>query len=240
MSEGSVTASSSRRLRDRIGDPGGFATVAELVGWRGPLAGNAGDHARSVAARLRADTRVDAVSITDGAGGHATLSPEVVAGELLTQGDQVIVHVACRDRNRNELMSLGWRLQSAGIENVLAITGDYPQEGPFGLARPVFDIDSVGLLQLYSALNSGAIADDVVSRRVPRDRAREFPPLTLAHWGSPPAAADLYLGAVVNPYKRVECDLHRGSAPEGWAIAPDGSVLCPRCASSNETLKPEP
>jgi len=39
--------------------------------------------------------------------------------------------------------------------------------------------------------------------------------------------------------KRVECDLHRGSAPEGWAIAPDGSVLCPRCASSNETLKPE-
>jgi hypothetical protein len=31
-----------------------------------------------------------------------------------------------RDRNRNELLSLGWRPASAGIENALAITGDYP------------------------------------------------------------------------------------------------------------------
>jgi methylenetetrahydrofolate reductase (NADPH) len=207
MAEGSGTASSRPRLRDRIGDPGRFATVAELVPWRGSLADNAGDHARSLAARLRADGRVDAVSVTDGAGGHATLSPEVVASDLLDQGDQVIVHVACRDRNRNELLSLGWRLASAGIENVLAVTGDYPQEGPFGLARPVFDIDSVGLLELYSALSSGAIAGDVVSRRVRRDRVRDFPPLTLARWCTPPAPADFYLGTVVNPYKRVECDL---------------------------------
>jgi hypothetical protein len=40
--------------------------------------------------------------------------------------------------------------------------------------------------------------------------------------------------------KRVDCDLHPGSAPEGWSIAPDGSVLCPRCASSNDALTPEP
>jgi 5,10-methylenetetrahydrofolate reductase len=111
--------------------------VAELVPWRGPLAGDAGAHARSLAARLRADGRVAAVSITDGAGGHATLSPEVFAGELHARGDHVIVHVSCRDPNRNELLSLGWRLSSAGIENVLAITGDYPREGAFGLARPV-------------------------------------------------------------------------------------------------------
>jgi methylenetetrahydrofolate reductase (NADPH) len=207
MAEGTVTASSTHRLRDCIGDPGRFVTVAELVPWRGPLADNAGDRARSLAARLRADGRVDAVSITDGAGGHATLSPEVFASELLGQGDQVIVHVACRDRNRNDLLSLGWRLASAGIENVLAITGDYPQEGTFGLAQPVFDIDSAGLLELYSALNSGAIASDLVSRRVPRDRVRDFPPLTPARWSSPPAAADFYLGAAVNPYKRVERDL---------------------------------
>jgi hypothetical protein len=149
--------------------------VAELIPWRGSLADNAGDHARSLAARLRSDGRMDAVSITDRAGGHATLSPEVIASDLLGQGDQVFVHVACRDRNRNELLSLGWRLASAGIENVLTITGDYPREGLFGLARPVFDIDSVGLLKLCSAVNSGAIARDVVSRRVPRDRVRDFP-----------------------------------------------------------------
>lgn len=38
--------------------------------------------------------------------------------------------------------------------------------------------------------------------------------------------------------KRVECNLHGGSAPEGWSITADGSCLCPRCASANEPLKP--
>jgi methylenetetrahydrofolate reductase (NADPH) len=206
MTEASAAISSQHRVRDRIGVPGRFAMVAELVPWRGPLAEHAGDRARSLAARLRADGRIDAVSITDGAGGQASLSPEVFASELLSQGDQVIVHVACRDRNRNELLSLGWRLASAGIENVLAITGDYPRGGAFGVARPVFDLDSVGLLELYSTLNSGAIAEHMVSRRVPRDRTRDFPPLTQARWDGL-SAADFYLGAAVNPYKRVECDL---------------------------------
>ena len=30
--------------------------------------------------------------------------------------------------------------------------------------------------------------------------------------------------------KHVECDLRHG-APDGWAIAPDATALCPRCAS---------
>ena len=38
--------------------------------------------------------------------------------------------------------------------------------------------------------------------------------------------------------RQVECDLSHG-APDGWAIAADGSCLCPRCASSNEARKPE-
>jgi hypothetical protein len=118
-----------------------WAIADELVPWRGPLAEHAGGRARSLAARLPADGRIDAVSITDGAGGQAALSPEVFASELLSQGDQVIVHVACRDRNRNELLSLGW---------------------------------------LYSTLNSGAIAEHMVSRRVPRDRTRDFPSLAQA------------------------------------------------------------
>jgi hypothetical protein len=38
--------------------------------------------------------------------------------------------------------------------------------------------------------------------------------------------------------RQVECDLSHDT-PDGWAIAADGSCLCPRCASSNETRKPE-
>ena len=38
---------------------------------------------------------------------------------------------------------------------MLALSGDYPIAGHDGLAAPVFDIDSVGLLELYSAMNEG-------------------------------------------------------------------------------------
>jgi hypothetical protein len=39
--------------------------------------------------------------------------------------------------------------------------------------------------------------------------------------------------------KRVVCDLHPGSAPDGWTVSADGPTLCPRCATANESGKPE-
>lgn len=196
---------STRSLRDVVAAPDRFATIVELVPWRGPLDAPAGEKARSLAARLRGDDRVDAVSVTDGAGGHVMASPEPIAEKLLARGDRVVVHVTCRDRNRNELLSLGWRLAGAGVENVLALSGDYPREGAFGVARPVFDLDSVGLLALYSALGSGEIAEDVVTRLVARDRVRELPGPSRVRWDARPTG--FYLGVAVNPFKRVERDL---------------------------------
>ena len=38
---------------------------------------------------------------------------------------------------------------------MLALSGDYPVTGHKGLAAPVFDIDSVGLLSLFSEMNEG-------------------------------------------------------------------------------------
>ena len=142
------------RLRDALA-AGGFATVAELVPWRGALAADAGTRVRALARDLGADPRIAALSVTDSAGGHAMLSPEVLASQLATDGIEAIVHVACRDRNRNELLSLGWRLASTGIGNLLVLSGDYPTEGYLGVARPVFDLDSVSLLALYEGLNRG-------------------------------------------------------------------------------------
>jgi methylenetetrahydrofolate reductase (NADPH) len=121
----------------------------------------------------------------------------------------VIVHVACRDRNRNELLSLGWRLASAGIDNLLVLSGDYPTEGYLGVARPVFDLDSVSLLGLYEGLNHGEISRDVVGRPIPRDRARSVPSLgpVRGHGTAVTPPTNFFLGAAVNPFKRVERDL---------------------------------
>jgi methylenetetrahydrofolate reductase (NADPH) len=167
--------------------------VVELVPWRGTIEDEGGRKALALAAGLAADPRIDAVSVTDNAGGHAMASPEVLARELGSKGQETIVHVACRDRNRNELLSLGWRLASAGFENLLCLSGDYPVEGYGGLARPVFDLDSVALLKLFTDLNDG---------RWPADAP------TGGHGaGTVGAPTRFNLGAVVSPFKRHEREL---------------------------------
>ncbi len=198
--------STHARLRDVLGAPGRFATIAELVPWRGALDDGAGARARVLATELAANPRIDALSITDNAGGHAMLSPEVLAADLVAAGQPAIVHVACRDRNRNELLSLGWRLASAGIEDLLVLSGDYPTEGYLGVARPVFDIDSVALLHLYSRMNEGALEGRVVARPIARDSDAEIPPLAPARGTGAPAATDFFMGAAVSPFKTVERD----------------------------------
>ncbi|MFI5259609.1 MAG: methylenetetrahydrofolate reductase C-terminal domain-containing protein [Candidatus Limnocylindrales bacterium] len=194
------------RVRDVLARPERAGVVVELVPWRGAFDDAAGERARRLAHDLDGDPRISALSITDNAGGHAMLSPEVLAGELAAGGQQTIVHVACRDRNRNELLSLGWRLASAGIENLLVISGDYPTEGYLGIAKPVFDIDSVGLLHLYRGLNEGDVGG-VVSRPIVRDRMADVPSLVPARGAArTPARTDFHLGVAINPFKVVERD----------------------------------
>ena len=179
-------------LREKL-SAGRFVAVVELVPWRGTIEDEGGRKALALAAGLAADPRIDAVSVTDNAGGHAMASPEVLARELRSQGQEAIIHVACRDRNRNELLSLGWRLASAGFENLLCLSGDYPVEGYGGIARPVFDVDSVALLKLFTDLNNG---------RWPADA-----PAGGHGAGTASAPTRFHLGAVVSPFKRHEREL---------------------------------
>ena len=107
------------------------------------------------ARELAEDPRVDVLSITDNPGGHAMLAPDTLGTDLVARGQEVIIHLSCKDWNRNALESRGWQLSSEGFHNVLALSGDYPVTGHRGLAAPVFDIDSVGLLGLFSEMNAG-------------------------------------------------------------------------------------
>ncbi len=182
-------------LRARLRDASAFTTIVELVPWRGVLDDPGGRRARVMAAALATDPRVDALSVTDNAGGHAMASPEILGRELLDAGSEVIVHVACRDRNRNELTSLGWRLASAGFHNVLCLSGDYPVAGYEGLARPVFDLDSVALLAMYTEIDAG---------RWPVAGDRGAAHAAAAEAWAPP---DFFLGAVVNNHKRLEAEV---------------------------------
>jgi methylenetetrahydrofolate reductase (NADPH) len=176
-------------LRRVLGSGSGFATVVELVPWAGELGDARGQKPLRMAADLAGNSRVTALSVTDNAGGHARLSPDAPGETLRELGHDVIVHVACRDRNRNGMQSLGWDLLSRGLTTILAITGDYPVEGYAGLPKPVFDIDSVGLLALLHELGSNAAAKAATD-------------------GHPdPEQHCFYLGCAVDPFKRLERDL---------------------------------
>ena len=142
-------------LRDALARPSGFVVVAELVTSRGPITSEGGARVLELARDLAADSRIDVLSITDNPGGHAMLSPDALGTDLISRGQEVIIHLACKDWNRNALESRGWQLSSAGFQNVLALSGDYPVMGHRGLAAPVFDIDSVGLISLFADMNAG-------------------------------------------------------------------------------------
>jgi methylenetetrahydrofolate reductase (NADPH) len=144
-----------RTLRHLLTETDRFVIAAELVTSRGVITEQSGRRVLALARALAEHPRVDALSITDNPGGNAMISADTLGTDLIQRGQEVIIHLACKDWNRNALQSRGWKLASEGFDNVLALSGDYPIEGYQGLAAPVFDIDSVGLLRMYSDMNAG-------------------------------------------------------------------------------------
>ena len=118
-------------------DPGEFALTLELVPNRG---GRSAAHVRALdfARDAATDGRLQAVSITENAGGHPALAPEVLGREILDLGLDVIIHLSCKDKNRNQIESGLFAWDRAGLRNLLVVAGDYPQRGYRCLARVRF------------------------------------------------------------------------------------------------------
>jgi 5,10-methylenetetrahydrofolate reductase len=122
---------------------------------------------------------VDGMNITDGAGGNCHMS-SVAASAILTEHRLVPVYqVTCRDRNRIALQGDILGAAALGIENVLCLTGDDVSQGDHPQAKPVFDLDSVGLLNVIRCM---------------RDRG-EF--VSGRKLDTPPR---LFIGATANPF----------------------------------------
>jgi methylenetetrahydrofolate reductase (NADPH) len=135
-------------LRDNLLDASGFLRGVELVSTRGTMEEADAVKTRRLADALVACDRIDWLSITDNAGGNPMMAPTTLGKPILYAGKEVLIHISCKDLNRNGLESTAWQLASEGFYNVLAVSGDYPGAGYRGHARPVFDLDSVGLLAL--------------------------------------------------------------------------------------------
>ncbi|MBI5683071.1 MAG: methylenetetrahydrofolate reductase [Deltaproteobacteria bacterium] len=111
-------------------------------------------------ARLLKD-KIDAANVTDNQRAVMRLSSLACSVLLLKEGIDPVFQMTCRDRNRIALQSdiLGaWTL---GIKNILALSGDHVSFGDHREAKPVFDLDSVQLIQTISKLNNARNMNDI-------------------------------------------------------------------------------
>ena len=99
--------------------------------------------------------RVDAVNITDQQSAVMRLGSLAGCRLLKEKGVEPVFQMTCRDRNRIALQSDLLNAYVFGIENVLCLTGDYVTLGDHPQAKPVFDLDSVSLLQAARELEQG-------------------------------------------------------------------------------------
>jgi methylenetetrahydrofolate reductase (NADPH) len=100
--------------------------------------------------------RVDAINVTDLQSSVMRLGSLAVCSLLKQKGFEPIFQVTCRDRNRLALQSDILSAAALGIENLLILTGDHTTMGDHPEAKPVFDLDSVQLLQVVRKLQEGA------------------------------------------------------------------------------------
>src|SRR5687768_4903039 len=175
-------------LREKFADRNRFLLGVELVSTRGTMADLQAQHTRAFATQLVHCNAIDWVSITDNAGGNPQLSPMALGKPILYAGKEVLIHLSCKDFNRNGLESAAWELASEGFHNILALSGDYPAEGYHGRGKPVFDIDSIGLLTMLDEMNRG------LSR----------PKVGTNGKSATMAATSFFAGAVATNFKRFE------------------------------------
>ena len=98
---------------------------------------------------------VDALNVTDGKSSVMAMTPLILSHLLKEKGFEPILNVSCRDRNRLALQADLLGAAALGIRNVLVVTGDYASMGDHPQTKPVFDLDSVQLLQAIQKLESG-------------------------------------------------------------------------------------
>jgi methylenetetrahydrofolate reductase (NADPH) len=157
---------------ERVLRAGYFTVTAELAPPDSALAADVYERARLF------DGYVDGMNATDGSGAHCHMSSVAMCALLTNVGYSPVLQISCRDKNRIAIQGDLLGAAAMGVSNVLCLSGDGVQVGDHPEAKPVFDLDSMSLLETI---------------RIMRDESRFLSgrPIT-----SPP---HVFLGAAENP-----------------------------------------
>jgi methylenetetrahydrofolate reductase (NADPH) len=137
-----------RRLREVL-ESGEFVTTVEYNPPKGTDISHIMDNAKTLLGK------VHGVNVTDNTAAILRAGSLSVCRMLFEMGHDPVMQVTCRDRNRLAIQSDLMSAHILGIRNILCLTGDYPTVGDHKDAKPVYDLDSVGIMQVIHVLNQG-------------------------------------------------------------------------------------
>ncbi len=98
---------------------------------------------------------VDAMNVTDLQGGVMKLGSIALCRVLIEQGIEPVFQLTAASRNRVAIQSDVLSAYVLGIRNTLLLGGDPPKVGDHPDAKPVYDLDTMGLFQAVKSLKEG-------------------------------------------------------------------------------------
>ena len=128
-----------------------FVTLVEIVPPKGIDCSN-----EIEGARLLASLGVPAINVPDSPRASARMSAQSLCIQIQQQTSiEAILNYTCRDRNILRIQSDLLGASSIGLRNLLCLTGDPSKLGNYPDATAVFDVDSIGLVNIVRRLNHG-------------------------------------------------------------------------------------
>ena len=127
-------------------ESGAFGVTAEMA----PPKGYDFSEQMEAAELLRG--KVHAINVTDMQSASLKSAGLGLCIKLKQAGIEPILQITGRDRNRIGIMGDVLAAAGFGIDTVLALTGDHPVVGDCKNAKPVYDLDSVGILKMLTQM----------------------------------------------------------------------------------------
>ena len=134
-------------LKDAL-ESGKFGITAEMAPPKGC------DFTEQMEAAELLKGKVHGVNVTDMQSASLKATGLGLCIKLKQAGVDPILQMTGRDRNRMALMGDALAAAAFGIDTMLALTGDHPVVGDCRDAKPVYDLDSVGILQMLSDMEA--------------------------------------------------------------------------------------
>lgn len=130
----------------KVLENGQFAITAEMAPPKGF------DFSEQMEVARQLGDCVHGINVTDMQSACLKASSLGLCIHLKQAGLEPILQITGRDRNRMAIMGDILSAASFGIDTILALTGDHPVVGDCKNSKPVYDLDSVGILRMLTRM----------------------------------------------------------------------------------------